>query len=241
MNRKYLVTIILCMLLLTACGEDDPEGFGNPTDTSDPSASAVEITMPQSGSVIYAEAIQISGEVNGAAQQFDVRLVTLDETVIAETTVDSQPGSWSVELIHDYTGEPTEIEIRTAQAEQTYDSVSILLSDSSQRPDGTFGEVIIPADNTVLGGDSIPVEGRASGLPENQLTVELLNADGTVLDTQRITLQNPYFIDDVPWQTLVERGTYTGPATLRITYTEATSGEPVIIDEVSMTLTEAAG
>jgi len=243
---RFAVISALLIVILAACGggQDDPEGFARATATFEPGASTVDILFPQNGSVIYAEAITISGRLVGQPQQFTLQVLDLDETVLVESTLDEQPGDWSVEVIHGYTGDPTEIEIRAVPAgagTTVFDRASVLISDVSNRPEGAFGAVVLPTDGDVLGGDLLLVEGRASGATENMLTVELVREDGRMVAVQTITLTNPYVIDEVPWQVELERREANGPATLTV-YTDDAGGEGRIeLDAIEVELAEAAG
>jgi len=243
---RFAVISALLMVLLAACGggEDDPEGFTRATATFEPGASTVDILFPQNGTVIYAEAVTVSGRLVGQPQQFTVQVVDLDENILVESTLDEQPGDWLVEMIHGYSGDPSELEIRAisaGEAAEIFDRANVLISDVSNRPAGAFGTVVLPAAGDMLGGDMIPVEGRASGATENTLTVELVREDGRMVDTRIVTLNNPYLIDEVPWQVELDRREADGPATLTV-YTDDPSGEGRIeLAVIEVELAEAAG
>lgn len=243
MGYLSCLLMIVSILVLAACGgSSEPERSTSPTATMEAGTGAVDILLPQNGSIIYAEAIQISGRLDGAAQQFAIRLVTPDDETITETTLDTQPGDWSVELAHGYTGDPTEVEIQAvSSAGDVYDAATILLSDVSNRIEGSFALIHLPLDGDTVGGDMIPVQGRASGIAGDQLTVELVDSSNTVIDTQIVTLNNPYVIDEVPWQADLALNEATGAATIRVSAPDVESGEMIEYDRIAVVLSEAAG
>ena len=238
-STAHLWPLVLIILLLAACGGDsDSEGFANPTATFEAGAATVNITAPPSGSIIYAESIRISGEVLGSPQAFSIRLLTPDEQVITETDVDAQPGEWQVELVHGFTGTPTEVEIMATGADGTVlDTSTVLLSDVSNRPEGSIATITLPLDGDTVGGDVIPVQGRASGIEGGLLTLQLVDSADNVIDSETMNLLNPFVIDDVPWQADLERRDATGSATIRL----LSADEANEFDRVAVTLSEAAG
>jgi len=242
--RKILFALLIMTLAACGGGDDDPEGFTRPTATFEPGASTVDILFPQNGTIIYAEAITVSGRLVGQPQQFTVQVVTLDDEILVESTLDEQPGDWSVEVIHGYTGDPTEIEIRAVPggtSADVFDRAGVLISDASNRPDGAFGSIILPADGSEIGGDLIPVEGRASGATENTITIELARADGRLVAVETITLANPYFIDEVPWRIELDRQSASGPATLSIYMDDPGNGDRILLDQIEVEIVTAAG
>ena len=237
---RHWQLVLIIPLLLAACGGGgtDSEGFTNPTATFEAGAATVNITAPPNGSIIYAEAIRISGDLLGSPQVFSIHLFTPDEQVIAETSVDAQPGEWQVELVHGYAGTPTEVEVVAASADGTvFDTSTVLLSDVSNRPDGSFATIDLPLDGDTVGGDTIPIQGRASGIEGGQLTLQLVDSANSVIDSETINLLNAFVIDDVPWQADLERGDATGSATIRL----LSADESNEFNRVAVTLSEAAG
>jgi hypothetical protein len=101
-----------------------------------------------------------------------------------------------------------------------------------------FGEIIDPIDGAELGGDSIIISGFASGIPDNVIFIELVAEDGSVVDSQSLTLENPYFVDYVFWRAELQIKGYVGLATLNA---HSTSDNNSIIDEAHITIFEAAG
>jgi hypothetical protein len=232
------VTFLL-LLALAACGQGNPEGFQSPTATVSPFTADVEILYPQDGSIIYSESLYAAGVVSESAQRFVLELVDADDTIITWTTIDAQPGEWEVELVHGYTGEPSEVIVRAVPDDAPdageYDTATILISDSSHRPEGSFGQITMPQDGVEVGGDLVLVAGMASGVPDNTLTVELLAEDGRLIHAESAKLVNPYLIDAVPWQVEIAPGDYIGPASIRA------ASSAGVLDEVDILVTQAAG
>jgi hypothetical protein len=234
-----LLTVIIT-LTLVACGDDNPEGFQEPTTTTEPGASSVDILLPQTSTIVYAESIQISGRLADSPQQFSIRLITPDGQTIAEAQVDAQPGNWQLEVVHGYSGDPSEIEIQAVAANgEIYDRESILLSSITHRPEGAFVSIIVPLDGDTVGGDLILVEGRASGIESDSMTIELIDSNNSIVDSQVVTLNNPAVIDEVPWSAELNRGQTTGSALLRISGIQ--DGAITEFDQIAVVLSEAAG
>jgi len=241
MKRTATISLIITIVFLAACGGGS-DGSGRSTSFN----GEVDIVYPSNGTVIYAEAITVSGTMFGADQQtFTVELIDPDDAVIASADVQTQEGDWRVEIAHNYTGDPSEVTVRavpSGEVEGEYDSATILLSNASLRPEGTFGTITAPLEGDVVGGDSILIEGTASGLFENTLIVEMVLPEGAVLAEQVLTVNNPYFIDEVPWQAeLAFADDYTGPASIRAYYTSADDGSEIDLDQVGVMIEVAAG
>ncbi|MEO0598064.1 MAG: Gmad2 immunoglobulin-like domain-containing protein, partial [Chloroflexota bacterium] len=206
----------------------------------------VDVMFPMSGSIIYSETILLEGSAADLpAEGFELVLFTPDDTVIAQTTVQPAGDTWSVELVPDYTGDPTELTVMArpvgGDGSTDYDIESLLLSSLAQRPEGAFGQITVPQADTTIGGDTIPVSGRGSGFFENSFVIILEDNEGNLISETPVTMQNPNFVDEMPWETEIPRNDYVGIATLRMAYQDAESGEMVTVDSVEVTVTEVAG
>lgn len=232
--------VILLALLLAACG-----GTSAPETASD--APGIIIRQPVDGSTIYAPALFVTGS-SGQAQTFRIEIGDDEGGILAQATVEAQAGDWSLELVHNYQGDPIEAVIRAVpitqdpagENETIYSAVSMLLADLSHRPDGTHGRITMPADGDNMGGDIIPVAGLASGVADNTITLTLTADDGRVLDTQTVTMDNPYLIDELGWQASVSAGDYTGPATISALF-PAPDGDNDASASVRISIVDAAG
>ncbi len=236
-------TLILFLLLLTACSPAVPS-TATPAPPTPNSGGSVEFITPQAGSIIYAEVLYLAGTAaNIPGSSFRIEVVGADEQVIAQTTVPVTGTGWQVELMHGYSSEPVEAVILAVPVtgEGEYDRVTVALAGQQQRPEGSFGSITSPAEGDTVGGDLIEVRGRGSGLFENSLLISLIAEGGAVLDNRIITLNNPYFIDDVPWR--VELGTknHMGAAEIHIFYQSMSTIDEVILDSVPINLTTEAG
>lgn len=230
MFRKWIVLIVLC---ISACN-------GLPASTPDPMAGTVTLDSPPDGAVIYASALGVSGTLaDVAAKPLLVRLIKPDGGVIAQARVEAQQGEWSTEIIHGYTGEPTRVtvEVLPAQAVEAgiLASSGIIVASLSERPDGAFINVVLPQDGTEIGGDEVLVMGTASGFPQNQLLVELVDSSGIVLDFETVTLRSRYAIDEIPWELSLTPQAYHGNAVVRV------SAEGEVLDTIAVIVTDAAG
>ena len=243
MDRRFVIAFgVVFVAVAIAAGvlllrpAPDPEGFQSPTDTPAPLSAAVSITHPPDGAILYAEALFVQG-IAEAPQTFRVEMVDIDGRVVVSGVVETAGGAWSLEMPHDYDGDPGEATMRVLPltGDGEYARRVVLLSPLSQRPEGTFGTVTFPTVGGQVGGDAIPVEGRASGVPQNALTVELIADDGRVLDTQTVTLLNPYYVDDIPWALTVAPGDYVGSATIEVTFSAQDDAEviPVVVSSAA--------
>ena len=209
---------LLSIVLLTGCqtGSD-----ATATPTIPQLTGTVMIEFPVTGALIYSELIQIAGTaVDLPTNTFILTLMGPDEIELAQTTVSVDDGSWQVELSVEYQDEPVEVAI-TAESpnrdiNSPYDIVLIAVSGLDYRPEGTFGSITFPTDDSTIGGDSIQVEGLASGLQDNRLVIQLIDSEDKLISEQTITTQNPYFIDEMPWSAEVALNGYAGPASLNI-------------------------
>ncbi len=202
----------------------------------------VTIDHPPNSAVIYAEVLFIGGSI-AQDTAFTLQIMTVDDEIIAETQVNATAGNWTVELMHGYTGDPTEVVIQAMQDDTLLASTAILLTDVSYRPEGVYGSILLPENGSEAGGDMILVSGRASGV--DTLLVEVIGDDDQVIGSQVVILMNPYFIDEVPWEAALNVTGYTGQAVIRVTADDAQNDTAAQIenplDVVRITLTNVAG
>jgi hypothetical protein len=65
-------------------------------------------------------------------------------------------------------------------------------------------------------GRVLLISGVVRNLPQNAFTLQLVGSDSAVLNTQRITLQNPHNAAEVPWSASMELSRFTGQAQIRL-------------------------
>lgn len=241
-GARMVGLFITGILLLVGC-----TAAQQPTDISVTAPSTaqgmVNISSPLTGSSIFAEALYVAGTADNLPQnRFQLRVISVDEELIAETMVMVTDGAWNVEIVHEYSGEPTEaLIIAQSESGAEYDAESVLIASTENRPEGTFGAILSPQEDMVVGGDQIEVTGTGSGLFENTLILQLLEPDGTMITETIVTIENPYFIDERVWVADLETAGHTGPAIVRISYQDAASGESIILDEEEIMVSEVAG
>lgn len=246
MWQRMLISLVT-LILAGACGPGTPAATLPPTPPE--ITGRVEITMPQPATVVYAEALYLSGTAeNIPDNRFTLHLLDSDDQLLAQTAVTVQEdGRWQVELVHGYSGDPDEASILAlpsypgAPAGGTYAARSIMLAGSSARPEGAFGSITGPLEGDSIGGDFIQVSGTVSGVFENEFTLELVSADGRVIDQRPVLTANPYYVDEVPWSAELATNGYTGPATVRAYDLSAHDGSEIALASVNITLTNTAG
>jgi len=229
--------ILLLPVLLAACAAGDS---GQPTPTTAPFTSDVTVVQPQAGTVIYAEAVRVSGTVNGeAAQTLRIVLVDADAEILASSILDAAPGEWSVELPHGYQGEPAAIDLLVQpNGEDTgadYARIPLTFADITHRPDGAFASIRFPSEGDALGGDTVLVEGSVSGV--RAITVTLLDANDEIIDAREIDLSHEFAVDEVPWQVELSPGGYAGAARVEV----LSNDDGSVLAAVTVTLDLAAG
>ncbi len=232
---------LIPVFLLAACNV----GAAIVTPTPTPS-SGVDIISPQDGSVIYAEQMYLSGTASGV-DSFTLQLLGPDGTILARDTIRVSGGEWQKELAHGYTGEPIEVTIVAAPEhaplplETAYDIAIVALAGLSYRPDGAFGSITSPTPNSNVGGDSFEATGMVSGVFENTFTLSLIGADGSVIDSEPITVFDPYFVDEVPWTAELATNGYSGAGEIRAFYNAPSDGSEVVLASIPVTVIQEAG
>ncbi|MEM9952679.1 MAG: hypothetical protein AAF846_13820 [Chloroflexota bacterium] len=245
MRLKFGLLLTIIVSLVVACS---PANDSAPTATTQPTLQgSVDITSPASGSIIYSESIFVAGTSGNVGEDgFQIRVIAPDDSVLAEANIQpSEDDTWFVELVHEYTGDPTEVTlVATGTLPDNpldYDIESIALAPLDLRPDGTFGNITSPEDGVQVGGDSILIAGRGSGFFENTFGLSLVDAEGDTIVEIPVTLNNPNFIDDVLWEAELPREGFLGNATIRMTYQDMESGDIITLDEVEVVVGAAAG
>lgn len=245
MRQTTSILILILILLLTACSQET-----SPPEETIPTAEtlegAVDITFPQSGSIIYAESIRLEGIADNISDEgFQIQLISPELDIIAEANIQPENGEWYTELVHGFTGDPTEVTIVAKNTNPDslldYDIEIVVLSTLENRPEGTFGDILFPTDGITVGGDSILVSGRGSGFFENTFILQLANTEGEIVSEMPVSVNNPNFIDDMLWEAELPRHDYIGNGTIRMVYQDAESGETIEVDSVDVVVSAVAG
>jgi len=239
MLRLFFLLFIIASL--SACGSDTPTE--PPAPTQPPLIGAVDITSPKLGSVIYAETLYVSGTIQGV-DVFKLHIETLTGEILFDGEITGIDGHWNKEIVHDYTGEPIEAIIQAKSTDSRvslqYDELPILIASVVYREEGIFGLVLSPTEQQSVGGDSLQIEGTASGIPDNRLAIMLRHDEGLV-DKQVIILDNPYRIDARTWSADLLTNGYLGTAFIDIAYTDPETNSEHILDTISIIIGSAAG
>lgn len=246
MRFKLTIIITILTMIVIACTPSDSDDNATIEPTQTILQGNVDITSPLSGAIIYAETIFLSGTASDIPDEgFQIQLLAPDDSVVAEATVQPTDGTWAVEVVHNYTGDPTEVNIIAKSVDannaSTYDIESILLSAIDNRPDGTFGEVTSPTDGMSIGGDTLLISGRGSGFFENTFGLILETPDGELITEIPVTLNNPNFVDDMPWEAEIPRNDFVGNAVIRMVYQDMESGDVIELDRVEVVVSTVAG
>jgi hypothetical protein len=250
---RILILLVSFVFFLAACAPT-PQGQGSlqtsgVTSVATPASlqGDVDIIYPVSGSIIYAESLYLQGTAEDLpAEGFLIQVIAPDDSVIAQSTVQPQNGAWTIELPHNYNGDPTEATIIAKSLDASipgdYDIASIVISGAANRPEGIFGSIIVPSEGETVGGDSIFVSGRGSGFFENSFVLVLETADdGEAISTTVVTMHNPYFMDDMIWEAELARNDFVGNAVIRAYYNDAESGAEVEIFRINVVVSSVAG
>lgn len=214
---------VLALGLLTACG-----GGGRGT---------VTLTSRTAGAVVYSPALYVAGNAQGVD---GLRLqLTGADGLLTETTLQPVAESWSVELVHGYSGDPLPVTLSVFplvdDGQGAYAVISLTLAAFEHRAEGAFAYVVTPQEGDSMGGDSIVVSGRASGQTTYAITVTLADSGGAVLDTQTESFETPYPHDEFGWQVTLNPREYVGDAVLTVDYGGGQS------ESINITLSAAAG
>jgi hypothetical protein len=222
--------------ILSACA---PVAIATPTPGQTALVGTVTLDFPPDGAQIYAELIQISGmALDIPDNQFVLRLTDSAGLELQRAVVKPTSPAWQIELPHTYDDTPVEVTL-TAQPDdmtEPYTARTLILAGIRHRPEGAFGSITQPTDQTTVGGDVIPVSGTASGVPDNILTVQLHDTENHLITEQTITIHNPYFVDVMPWSTEIATSGYSGPATISIHDEQGT-----VLETIQITMDTAAG
>lgn len=241
---KKLTLWGVLVLALAACGGSSESNTPAPS-APEMFAGEVEIVYPPNGTVIYAEVMAVHGTMFGAQElTFTVQVNTIDGQPIAQADVTTGRGDWQVELPHTYSGEPVEAVLRVIPigvSQGIYTSVPLVVAGLSHRPEGVFGSLTRPTEGEVVGGDSIPVEGKASGVFEGTINLALVTPEGGIISEQIVTVMNPYYVDEVPWRSELATNGHIGLARVWMYIISANDGSFTTLGEVNVIIEVSAG
>lgn len=240
------ITLIVMALLVACRPAVTTPAAVTLESTAVPLSGSVEIMTPLEGSVIYSELIALSGIASDLpGDSFVLNLTGPDGEHIAGTTLRSGSGSWNIELAHTYSGELLEVTISARPldptATTTYTQRTIALAGLNYRPEGMFGSITLPADNSTVGGEFLLVTGTASGVPGHALTIDLIAEDGRVIARTHAQTANPYRIDDMPWTAELPTNGHIGPATIQLGTLDEADNTVTPLGSIRVNIDTAAG
>lgn len=211
---KFLLRILLFSLVLTGCA---PQG----------KTGQIALISPPDGAIIYSSALTISGTAQGVnSAGFIITVSDANADLLTQKAAPERDSTFSYELLHGYSGEPTAVTVTLTAADAPndppYATVHVTLASLEHRPEGVYVDISTPGLGDEIGGDVIAVQGRASGLQNPVFSVELVGSDGAVIDSEQITLPPSYIADDLPWSTALSPGTTTGSAIIRVMAADGT-------------------
>lgn len=219
-----VITWILFVGVLAACGSG---GRGT-----------VTLTSRLEGAVVYSSVLYVAGNAQGV-EGLRFQLVSADGRLLAETTLQPVAETWSIELVHGYSGDPMPVTVSiwplVSDGQAAYTMANLTLAALEHRPEGAFAYVVTPQQGDSMGGDLIMVSGRASGQTSYAITVTLADSSGTVLDSQNDSFETPYPQDELGWQVALNPREYVGEAVLTVDYGGGQS------ERITITLSAAAG
>lgn len=208
------ILLLWAVVLLAACA---PQG----------KTGTITLDSPPDGAIVYSSALTVAGTAQGInSGGFTVTVTDASGAVIARHHAPERDAAFSFEMIHGYSGEPSNVTITVTAADAPddppYMTRTVTLAAPQHRPEGVYVDVLTPQMGDEIGGDEIDVRGRTSGLADRAFTVELVGGDGAVIDSAEVVLPPGYITDDLPWQAVIDPGEATGSAILRVTGKDGT-------------------
>ncbi len=211
------------------------------------SGESAIISSPANGATVSGSPLYVSGTVsNLSSDQFVLQVFdTSNQSITPEQAITlSNPNHvadvpWSASvLVSGYTGAAQiRISAPTGSGEITVIgavSVNVVPATASANPAPSNGSSITsPANGSAVAGSPIAVTGTAGGIPENQFTLLLLDASGTVLNSQLITLTGADQYT-VPWSASLGTSGYHGSVEIRAVVIR--DGQQVTIASATVTL-----
>jgi hypothetical protein len=209
---------------------------------------SVEITSPANGASVSATPLYVSGiahnlpEDRFTLQVFDGSGQSLTSPQVITLSNPNQVADvpWSASVqVRSYTGAAQiRITARTADGtEAVIGTININLVAGSSLPQpgsGTPGNAITsPANGSSASGDPLTVSGNIGGVADNQFTLLLLDAGGTVINSQLITLSGAES-NPVPWSASMGTSGYRGQAEIRAV--TIVNGQQTTLASITVTL-----
>lgn len=107
-------------------------------------------------------------------------------------------------------------------------------------PTGERAVITNPANGAAVQIGVLQISGVVVGLPRDEFDLILTDGSGRVLNSQRITLQNPNAVAEVPWSASMTTGSYTGTARVEVIATNQLS-QQLTLARVNFNLSSSTG
>ncbi len=106
---------------------------------------------------------------------------------------------------------------------------------------GESATITSPASGATVSGSPLTLSGMVYNLPQDEFTIQVFGADGEAVSTsQRITLNNPNQVAEVPWSaSMMLRNNYTGAAQIRLT-AQTRGGTEATLAQVDVNIGQGA-
>lgn len=201
-----------------------------PTPTSPP---LLEITSPQTGTVIYADTINISGTSPNTNQTVMVELLGPEDDQLAQASTSSDvAGTWQITLNHGYTGDPIEVLLRivapAAVQIQGRAQIGLVLNTTEARPIEAQISIISPIAASIVGGDVFEVTGTAISIAQGTFTVRLMSTADEIISQSAVMVPESNMENLLPWSTELTTEGYVGPAAVIVLLADTRIAEVAI-------------
>ena len=108
------------------------------------------------------------------------------------------------------------------------------------QPTGEGATITSPAAGATISGSPLTLSGMVYNLPQDEFTIQVFSTEGEAISTsQRITLNNPNQVAEVPWSASMMLRNYTGAAQIRLT-AQTRAGSEATLAQVDVNIGQGA-
>ena len=106
--RSFIILTLL--IICAACAPAAAPSNVTVFPTQPPLPGSVTINHPPDGSIIYAEALYLEGSASDLpAAGFRLEVTSALDELLADVMIQPEANDWSIELVHEYAGDPIEV------------------------------------------------------------------------------------------------------------------------------------